>query len=242
MVVEPKPHNESDPVIMYSDNELVVINKPAGLLVHSAAHMILPHGPTLTQWIVKNFPQTKAVGDNPVFRPGIVHRLDKETSGVMLIALTQEMFEYLKQCFKEGMVKKEYVAIVAGTLDKKEGSIDLPIGVKAGTTRRTTHGGKDIKQALTLYKQEQVVEKESGIFSVVRVFPQTGRTHQIRVHLNAINHPIIGDQMYGGKTNAGLAPRLMLHAHKLAVSLPGNKRMTFEAPLPAPFVDFLASA
>jgi len=226
------------PEIIYQDKNILVINKPSGFLVHGAPHMKLPHGPTLVDWLKKEFPQTTSVGDDPEYRPGIVHRLDKDTSGVMIIALNQGTFLFLKQCFKDRKIKKSYGAIVKGAMKETKGTIEAPIGVKAGTVKRTTHGGKDTKEAVTNYCVEKTFEKNGQVYTLVSVFPLTGRTHQIRVHLNSIHHPIVGDQMYGGKENARLAPRLMLHAFALEVpTQEGIKR--FEAPLPDEFIDFM---
>jgi len=232
---------KQEPTILYRDDEMLVIQKPSGLLVHSAPHMKIPHGPTLADWLREHFPQTMNVGDNPKYRPGIVHRLDKETSGVMLVALTQEAFLYFKKCFAQKEIQKTYKAIVIGELADITGSVDMPIGVKAGTTRRTTHGGKDIKEAHTLYEVDKVFKKDAETFSLLSVFPLTGRTHQIRVHLNSIHHPVAGDSMYGGKKNASLAPRLMLHAYAIEYTDRVGIARRFQAPLPQEFIDFIGS-
>lgn len=230
-----------EPEIIYRDEHALVLCKPSGLLAHSAAHMKIPHGPTLTDWLKENYPQTKNVGDNPEYRPGIVHRLDKDTSGVMIVALDQEAFLFFKQCFKEREAKKTYLALVQGEVGQEVKTIDAPIGVKAGTVKRTTHGGKDQKEAITKYRGEKTFKKNGQAFSLVRVFPLTGRTHQIRVHMNSIHHPIVGDVMYGGKRNALLANRLMLHAASLEIPMVSGVKMKFEAPLPEAFVDFMGS-
>jgi len=226
--------------IIAQTDEYVVLNKPAGLLVHSAPHMKIPHGPTLVDWLKKSFPQTSVVGDDPTYRPGIVHRLDKDTSGVMVVALSQESFDNLKQQFAQREMHKEYRAIVQGVPADKKGTITLPIGVKAGTTKRTTHGGKDVKDAVTHYEVLKTIKKEGEAFADLTVSPQTGRTHQIRVHLNAIHHPIVGDQLYGGKTNAQCASRLMLHAWRLTLRDQKDVLHIYQAPIPGEFIDFLS--
>jgi len=176
-----------------------------------------------------------SVGDKPEERPGIVHRLDKDTSGIVLIPRNQHYFEYLKNLFATGNIKKTYLAIVRGVLKEKEGTIDAPISLKAGTTKRTIHGGKMTKSAITKYK----VSKELNGASLIEVFPKTGRTHQVRVHMASIGHPVLGDTLYGSKKNEEGAPRQMLHAHSIELEIEPGKAMKLMADPPSDFETFL---
>ena len=220
-----------DPEIVFKNKDLVVLNKPAGLLMHSDGK----GKDTLADWLVVNFPEVASVGDKPEERPGIVHRLDKDTSGIVLIPRNQHYFEYLKDLFATGNIKKTYLAIVKGVLKGKEGTIDAPISLKPGTTKRTIHGGKMTKSAITKYK----VSKELNEASLVEVFPRTGRTHQIRVHMASIGHPVLGDTLYGSKKNEEGAPRQMLHAHSVEFEIEPGKAMKLMADPPADFEGFL---
>ncbi len=175
------------------------------------------------------------------YRPGIVHRLDKDTSGIMLIPLTQEYFSYLKKLFQEKKIKKTYLAIVKGEVKGKTGIIDKPIGIKSGTTRRTVFSDKMSKEAVTEYKLIKNFEKDGQELSLLEVYPLTGRTHQIRVHLNYIGHPVIGDKMYGGKTVAALAPRQMLHCYSMEFDMEPGKSIKLEAEPPDDFTGSLTN-
>jgi 23S rRNA pseudouridine1911/1915/1917 synthase len=227
-----------EPKIIFENKDFLVINKPAGLMVH-AARVSSKHRvdevrgaePTLVDWLLTNRPEIKNVGDEPTLRPGIVHRLDKATSGVMIIAKTQETFLQLKKLFQEHRMQKTYFALVYGVPKKEKGIIDAPIGIKTGTLKRSIHSSKMAKEAVTEYS----VEKKSGEFSLLKVSPKTGRTHQIRVHLASIGHPIVGDMLYGKKVQPDGVHRLMLHAASLSFSDDDGNRFEFEAPLPSGF-------
>lgn len=220
--------------ILFQSSDVIAINKPAGLLVHGASYMKTQE-PTVVDWIIENFPQAKTVGDDPAHRPGIVHRLDKETSGVLLITLTQEYFEYLKSLFQKHEIKKTYYAICAGIPKQKRGTIDIAIGIKSGTTKRTVFSNKMAKPAVTEYSVEKTWELNGETLSLVRITPHTGRTHQIRVHMNYIGCPVIGDELYGGKTNAKRAPRHMLHCFSMEFLHTNGGRVYIEASLPDDF-------
>ncbi len=182
--------------------------------------------PTLVDWLLSRYPEIATVGDDPAQRPGIVHRLDKDTSGVMLVAKNQKTFEYLKSLFQKHEIIKTYLALVQGELAKKSGVIDAPIGIKNGTTKRSIRSTKMAKEAVTEYKVL------AG--SLLEVKPKTGRTHQIRVHLASIGHPIVGDPIYGKKPSVK-NQRLMLHAASIEFTAPDGKRMRLEAEPPPEF-------
>jgi len=216
--------NGMEPKIIYEDKDFLAVNKPAGLMVHparvSGKKKTREHEPTLVEWLISRHPEIKNVGDDPVLRPGIVHRLDKETSGVMLIPKNQEYFEYLKSLFKTRAIKKTYLALVFGVPKKENGIIDVPIGIKTGTLRRSVHSKKMAKEAVTEYKILKTVlmpdaNGKDASFSLLEVSPKTGRTHQIRVHLASIGHPVAGDLLYGPKKQPEWVSRLMLHAKSI---------------------------
>ena len=278
MVLEPK--------IVYEDKDFLVLDKPAGLLIHRARfdvrskklddreldvrsrrvddktsniqHLTSDSAEgTLVDWLLKNYPEVRKVGDAPEERPGIVHRLDRDTSGVILVARNQDYFLYLKSLFQEHKVEKTYLALVFGKFKEKEGTIDKPIGIKSGTTKRSVHSQKMVKEAVTEYEvvsysmyhvacnRKQKTKHKDCHFSLLKVYPKTGRTHQIRVHLASIGHPVVGDKLYAGgkKLDAGGrmlgVKRLMLHALSLEFSSRDGERLKFEAEPPSDFLDIL---
>jgi 23S rRNA pseudouridine1911/1915/1917 synthase len=227
-----------DPEIIFENKEFLVIDKPAGLMVHAAKISSKyredeerSHQPTVVDWLLVNRPEVKDVGDEPSLRPGIVHRLDRATSGVMIIAKTQKSFLHLKRLFQEHRMHKTYFALVHGTPKKEKGTIDAPIGIKAGTLKRSIHSSKMAKEAVTDY----VVENKFKDFSLLKVNPKTGRTHQIRVHLASMGNPIVGDRLYGRKIQPEFAHRLMLHAAELEFSDDEGNKFSFSAQLPSDF-------
>ncbi|MBI3955750.1 RluA family pseudouridine synthase [Candidatus Gottesmanbacteria bacterium] len=221
--------------ILYEDEILLVINKPPGIVVNRADTV---SDRTVEDWVRDTYHIT-------IDRAGIVHRIDKETSGILLIAKTPEAFGELQRQFKAREVKKTYLALVHGNLVPAQGEIRAPVGRLPWNPERfgIVPGGKE---AVTRYKvvsrQSSVVRKsESGKLiadsSFVELYPETGRTHQIRVHLKYINHPIIGDYLYAGRkvsrSDRVWAPRVMLHAWKISFTHPGTgKTLAFEAPIP----------
>jgi 23S rRNA pseudouridine1911/1915/1917 synthase len=219
---------------IYEDKNFLAVYKPAGLLVHAPkvnSKCQIPNSKetTLVDWLLKNYPEVKGVGDEPKIRPGIVHRLDKDVSGVILIAKNQKYFEYLKNLFGSGGIKKTYLALVYGKVEPKTGMIEKPIFLKHGTTKRSIWGGKMEKPAITEYK---VIKNIGQDFSLLKVMPKTGRTHQIRVHLVSIGHPVVGDSLYGKKINPFGLKRLFLHAESLEFSPSQSKRIKIESELP----------
>lgn len=227
-----------EPEVIYEDENLVAVNKPAGLLVHPIKNSKFDNKElTLTDWLRERYPAIGAVGDDPENRPGIVHRLDRDTSGVMIAAKTQESFLYLKSLFAGRAIKKTYLAWVCGKLREKQGVIEKPIGILNNSTRRSVHSTRMQKKAITRYAVQNTIEREGEIFSLLELRPETGRTHQIRVHCASIGHPIVGDVLYGrkGELSGG---RLMLHALSLELSLLSGSVLRLEAEPPEGFDNF----
>jgi 23S rRNA pseudouridine1911/1915/1917 synthase len=209
--------------IIYEDDDCVVINKPAGVLTHAQGAMSV-------EATVASFLRDK-LHDLSGQRGGIVHRLDRATSGVIIGAKNPEALSKLQQQFADREVKKTYIAIAEGHLAEAEALIDMPIerNPKAPATFRAGPNGKP---STTYYK----VLQETSKYSLIELRPTTGRTHQLRVHLAQIGHPIIGDSLYGGGTHGD---RLFLHAKSLEITLPNGERKTFTAPLPPEFAELL---
>jgi len=218
--------------LIYTDEHIVVINKPSGLVVHPGAGY-KEH--TLVNALLYYFPEIKDIG--PDDRPGIVHRLDKETSGVMVVAKTSEAYRRLQRQFKQRKVQKLYLCLVWGKITAEEGRISWSIG------RHPTHGermsikSRKPRKAETLYS----VQKRFAKFTLLEVKPLTGRTHQIRVHLSASGHPLVGDTRYGRRKSTNVeCPRLFLHAFKLLFNHPETQqRVEFSSPLPQDLKSFL---
>jgi 23S rRNA pseudouridine1911/1915/1917 synthase len=232
-----------EPIVVYEDEGLLALVKPAGLLVHSAP--VRKEGnkieqPTLVDWLRAHYPEVGKVGDEPLTRPGLVHRLDKDTSGIMIVARKQPDFEYLKNLFKEKSIRKTYLALAWGHAKQDRGTISAPIGIKSGTTKRSIRSSKMAKPAETDYEvldRAQAKGDEGVLTTIFKVFPRTGRTHQIRVHLASISHPIVGDPLYGPRRPRLASPRLMLHALAIEFERRPGERLNLEA---APGEDFMA--
>ena len=213
---------ESIPLdILYEDDDLMVLDKPAGLTVHPApGHP----GHTLVNALLAHFPHLADIGDS--LRPGIVHRLDKDTSGVMLVAKNNKAQADLIEQFKTHSVTKAYLVLVKGRLTPKEGIIEAAIGRDPANRKKMAVVERG-RQASTEY----TVVKYIGDYTLLEVRPQTGRTHQIRVHLGAIGFPVAGDKVYGVK--APFLSRQFLHASLLGFSLPSTgKHVEFKSDLP----------
>lgn len=208
--------------VLYEDEDVIVVDKPAGLTVHPAPGYT---GPTLVHSILSHLSSLSADDQ----RPGIVHRLDRDTSGVMVIARNPVAMADLSGQFKQRTVRKVYLALVKGHLTPGEGIIEAPIGRDSGNREKMTiTGASRGRQARTAYR----VIRYIGNYTYLEVKPETGRTHQIRVHLAAIGYPVVGDATYGIKS-PHLA-RQFLHAHQLGFNLPSNGQyVEFESPLPA---------
>ncbi len=231
---------KNDIEIIYENKDIIVINKPAGLAVHGVAGKVSAE-PTLTDILLKKYPEIRTVGDDPALRPGIVHRLDKDTSGVMVVARNQKSFEYLKSLFRGRDIKKTYVAVVSGVPQEKQGIIDKPIGIRNGTTKRSVRSEKMAKPAVTEYKVLAMSDPRLATsgkpqsYSLLEIHPLTGRTHQIRVHLASIGRPIAGDVLYGPKKQPPWANRLMLHATSIEFVDGSGGRLRFDAEAPKEF-------
>jgi len=215
--------------IVYNGKDFAVIDKPAGVVVHAG---IANKKGTLANGLLARWPKLKGVGDDSL-RPGIVHRLDKETSGLMVVAKTQPMFLWLKQQFKEGRVSKKYLALVVGVMRGEKGAVTAPIGrkgVKQAVVSGASRGVKKPKEAKTEFS---VMSKYNG-FTLVEVRPKTGRMHQIRVHLKHFGHPVAGDKHYASRKQQKLLPleRHFLHAAFLSFFLPNGKKAEFSSLLP----------
>jgi len=234
-----------EPEVLYEDADFLALNKPSGLAVHGDGRNPRP---TLADWIAQKYPTIVGVGEpmrrpdgGEIARPGIVHRLDRETSGVIVIAKTKESFEYLKVAFQERHVEKKYLAFVHGIIKEDDGVINRPIGTsrKDFRLRSAQRGAKGVmREALTEY----LVLKRGESVTYVEVRPKTGRTHQIRVHFKAINHPVLCDRLYAPKHAELLGfVRLALHAHTIAFTNKEGKSITVEAPLPSDFTAALSA-
>lgn len=219
--------------ILHEDPSLLVLDKPAGVPVHEGVRK----EPTLADALLERYPGLRDIGEDAT-RPGIVHRLDKETSGVLLVARTQEMYEHLKNEFRHRRVHKEYLALVHGVVTESHGSIKLPITrSKRNPLRRTIAKRGEGKDAETAFR---VLERFRE-HTLLVVTPRTGRMHQIRVHLTHLGFPIAGDPLYGRKSRYRTPPglgRQFLHAHAITVKLPSGKLRTFTSLL----ADDLAAA
>jgi 23S rRNA pseudouridine1911/1915/1917 synthase len=225
--------------ILYEDKDLLVINKPAGLVVHPDGKTVEA---TVVDWVLEHYPYMEGVGEptklsngGMIDRPGIVHRLDRETSGALVIAKNQDAFLFLKKQFQDRTIGKNYRAFVYGTFKDESGVINLPIARSKNDFRKwTAERGKrgEERSAVTEYS---VIAKNSE-FSFLDVFPKTGRTHQIRVHLKAVSHPIVCDKLYSSKKECALGfKRLALHAFSIKFTLPSGKEIKVEAPYPDDF-------
>lgn len=222
--------------ILYEDERLVAVNKPAGVMTH-------PDGKnteeTASDWFARTYPASAEVGETQrladgteIRRPGIVHRLDRETSGVLVFAKTPEAHEYLKHAFKEREAKKTYLAFTYGVPKERKGTIDFAIGRSRKDFRLRSAQPRakgTMREAITNY----LVLADNEEYSLMKVMPETGRTHQIRVHLKAIHHPVVCDPLYAPNRPCSLGfSRLGLHAYRLVLPTPAGETLSLTAPLP----------
>lgn len=246
-----------EPIILYEDDNMIAVYKPAGMIVNKAdtAKNVI----TLQDWVEEKLKisdlkfemSEKYVVDGYnkhdefINRSGIVHRLDKETSGIILVAKNVDTFMHLQSQFKEGKVKKTYLTLVHGKVEPKEGTIDAPIG-RLPWNRMRFGILSEGREAKTLYKVLEYKIQKNEILSYVEVYPQTGRTHQIRVHFQYIQHPIFGDDLYAGRKQGRedrkVLSRHFLHAAKISLFNPATTEpMEIVSDLPSDLASFLGS-
>ncbi len=230
----PEPHI---PLPVIEENEhFLIINKPAGIQVHPSTSQ---ESGTVANWIIARYPEIHNVGD--ATRPGIVHRLDRDTSGLLIIARTKRSFTALKKLFKDRNIKKRYLALVFGIPKEKEGTVTTPIARSTRSDRQTVAPqGKRVKGVIRPAETHYRIIETFENSALIEVEPATGRTHQIRVHMASIGHPIFGDRLYASKASRELSanlPRHLLHATSLDFTLFG-KEYSFKSPLPNDFEKF----
>lgn len=232
--------------IVYEDDALIVVDKPSGMVVHPGAGN--PTG-TLANALLHHFQQ---ISRRDTIRPGIVHRLDKATSGLLVVAKSERVHELLADQFKRRAVEKQYLALLHGRLEKREGVIDLALGRDPWARTRISTRSRRARPALTRYKVIRSPRGGGTTFSYVRVILHTGRTHQVRVHFQSLGHPVVGDQTYGKRAYQKIKEepllqavrglgRHFLHATWLSFVHPGSgKRVRFESPLPEDLEELLS--
>ncbi len=217
--------------IVFENDDFIIINKPAGLVVHPSSST--PSG-TLANWLIYKYPKIKNVGESKI-RPGIVHRLDKDTSGLMVIALNNRSFQWLKKRFKDREVDKKYLALVVGRIEKDEGEISWPISrskgdpIKQRAYKTKNKVPKGARSAKTFWR----VIKRFPNFTYLEVVPKTGRKHQIRVHLKTLGYPVAWDKKYGGEKSKKPKHlgRVFLHASSLSFKSPKGDKFSFNVNL-----------
>lgn len=225
--------------IIYEDADILAVAKPAGVMTHPDG---VSGGETVSDWFAERYPESRAVGEpqtlvsgKTITRPGIVHRLDRDTSGVLVLAKTQEAHAFLKASFQGREVHKTYLAFTYGVPKQHIGTIDLPIGRSRKDFRLRSAQPKakgQMRDAITKY---EVIAKTDE-FALMKVMPETGRTHQIRVHLKAIHHPIVCDPLYAPNHPCALGlSRVGLHAYSIDIPLPAGNRKVITAQLPEDF-------
>ncbi len=238
--------------ILYEDVDIVAINKPAGLVVHSDGRTVEP---SVSEWFIGKYPESKDVGeplklegrsgmpDAFIERPGVVHRIDRETSGVLLLTKTAEGHAHLKSQFQKREMEKIYHAFVYGEVENDSGVIDFKIGRKIGNFRKWSAEGDvrgQVREALTEYKVLKRTGDEKATFIEAR--PKTGRTHQLRVHFKAIGHPVVCDRLYAPHRQTILGfERLALHARSITFKNLQKETVAIEAPYPIDFQTALDS-
>jgi len=225
-----------EPRILFENDEIVAIDKPAGVMTHPDATTT---NETASDWFARAYPASKEVGETQylvngkeLHRPGVVHRLDRETSGVLVFCKTAQVHAHLKEAFKTRDIEKAYLAFVYGVPKEREGVIDFSIGRSRKDFRLRSAQPKargTLRDAITHYR----VVSDIGTHALIEAKPRTGRTHQIRVHLKAIHHPIVCDALYAPKHPCDLGlSRLGLHAYQLTVPLISGERVTITSPVP----------
>lgn len=229
--------------IVFEDNDILVLNKPSGVTVNKSE--TTKGIETIQDFLEKEVLKDLLTSDDSDFykRSGIVHRLDKETSGILITAKNKNAFENLQSQFKERIVKKVYIALVHGRIEPEEGEIKVPVGRLPWNRKRfgVLAGGRE---ALTRFKVVSFYKSKKEELSLVEAYPETGRTHQIRVHMKYFNHPIFSDYIYAGRKTSRddriSLPRVFLHANKIEFNHPKtNEKIHLEAPLAPELANFL---
>lgn len=232
--------------ILYEDSNILAIDKPSGISVHGDDRS---KEKTITDWVLENYPKMKNVGEpmGDIPRPGVVHRLDKDTSGVLLLAKNQKAHQFLKEQFQNRTIKKTYIAIVSGWFKDDHGVINKPIGRSPSDFRRWLCGRGargTLREAITEYKVlkrftsplPSPYKGEGEKFTYLEVKPKTGRTHQIRVHMKFLNHPVVCDSLYNP---SGPCPkdisRMALHAKSIELKNLKGETIKIESPIPLQF-------
>lgn len=233
--------------VVFESDDVIAINKPAGIVVHGDGKSDIK---TLTDWILEFYPEAAEVGESiesatKIIRPGIVHRLDKDTSGVMLIARTEKGFESLKKQFQDRTIQKNYHAFVYGNIREEILIIDKPIGrsskdIRKWTSLRDSRGR--MRDALTLVRVLNRGSYQGEIFTYIEAEPKTGRTHQIRVHLKAVERPIVCDSLYSPNRECIIGfKRLALHAREISFFDIEGERITITADFPKDFQNAIST-
>jgi len=220
-----------EPKILYEDKNFVVLDKPSGWIVNEA--VTTSDQPVVQNWLKKNL--KSEISDLEYDRSGVVHRLDKETSGILLVAKNPDSFKNLQAQFKRREVKKTYIALVHDKVEPQEGTVVAPLGRLPWRRDRfgVLPGGRE---SVTNYKVSAYYMLNSTYYTLLNLYPATGRTHQIRVHLKHIRHPVVSDEAYAGRKTARndrvWCPRLFLHASEIEFKDPNNgKKMHFKSEL-----------
>jgi 23S rRNA pseudouridine1911/1915/1917 synthase len=232
----------ADIMVLYEDDDVVVIHKPSGIKVHEDGRT---EGETVVDWLLARAPVARGVGEpgkapdgGLLERSGVVHRLDRDTSGVLLLVKHQDAFLHMKAQFHDRLVKKEYRAFVYGTMKEKWGTISRPIG-RSATNFKLRSADKGARGLIRDAVTDWELIGQSDTHAYLRLLPKTGRMHQLRVHLKSISRPIVGDTLYAPETlraqgDLGFT-RLALHAYSLTCTLPNGEQKTFIAPIPTDF-------
>jgi len=228
-----------EPKIIYEDENFMVLDKPSGWIVNQA--QTTASNPVIQNWLIKSFDYP--LSKSREFRSGIVHRLDKETSGLLLVAKTSASFKNLQLQFKSREVHKVYTALVHGRVEPGGGVINAPVGRLPWNRERfgVIPGGRN---AETAYRVVAYYKREVANYTLLELFPKTGRTHQIRIHLKYLGHPIVGDETYAGRKTAKSdrlwSPRLFLHASEIEFKHPvTGKKLNFTSQFPKDLVSVI---
>jgi 23S rRNA pseudouridine1911/1915/1917 synthase len=231
-----------DIIVLYEDNDIVVISKPSGIKVHEDGRT---GGETVVDWLLARTPSVTGVGEpgkGPdggfLERSGVVHRLDRDTSGVLLLVKNQDAFLHMKAQFHDRLVKKEYRAFVYGTMKEKWGTIRRPIG-RSATNFKLRSADKGARGLVRDAVTDWELIGQSNTHAYLRLLPKTGRMHQLRVHLRSMSRPIVGDALYAPEAlrvvgDLGFT-RLALHAYSLTCIIPSGVEKTFVSPIPPDF-------